>query len=493
MSINNKSLSLNRKNTAISRYTFSKPIKLALELDLINKGKTVFDYGCGRGDDIRSLTNLGIKCSGWDPEHKKAAEIKSADVVNFGYVINVIENPQERIVTLKKSWNLTKEVLIISARLDFELKQENNFKPYADGFITQKGTFQKFFTQQELKHLINQTLNTNSIPIAPGVFLAFKNEYQREEFESSIYRRRIEYISARVDSEEIFKKNENILKPLIEFYHLRGREPIHTEVGNYKELLDKFGSIKKAFSIIRRAYKTEFWSELRKSRTEDLILYLALSKFSDRPKFSHLPNNIQLDVKSFFGTYNKACSAADDMLYKTADLNIIREASKSLTFGKVTHDAVYIHASEIDKLPLILRLYEGCARSYIGAVEQANIIKLNILKPKISYLIYPQFDKDPHPALLGSMVISLSELDVKFYDYSNSNNPPILHRKEMFVPPEYPSRSKFEKLTKLEEKFDLFNKSNKIGLKKEWEHLLKSKGLFIKGHTIKESDINDID
>ena len=75
------------------------------------------------------MTNLGIKCSGWDPEHKKTAELKSADVVNLGYVINVIKNPQERNVTLKKSWNLTKEVLIISARLDFELKQENNFNP----------------------------------------------------------------------------------------------------------------------------------------------------------------------------------------------------------------------------------------------------------------------------------------------------------------------------------------------------------------------------
>jgi len=35
-------------------------------------------------------------------------------------------------------------------------------------------------------------------------------------------------------------------------------------------------------------------------------------------------------------------------------------------------------------LPASLRVFEGCARAYIGRVEGANLIKLNRLEPRIS-------------------------------------------------------------------------------------------------------------
>ena len=43
-----------------------------------------------------------------------------ADVVNLGYVINVIEDPAERVVVLAAAWELARKVLIVSARLDWE-------------------------------------------------------------------------------------------------------------------------------------------------------------------------------------------------------------------------------------------------------------------------------------------------------------------------------------------------------------------------------------
>ena len=70
--------------------------------------------------------------------------------------------------------------------------------------------------------------------------------------------------------------------------------------------------------------------------------------------------------------------------------------------SKLTPSALYVHQAALEELDPVLRLYEGCARNYIGAVEGANLIKLHRGAPQISYLSYPDFDTDPHPAIRSS-------------------------------------------------------------------------------------------
>ena len=77
------------------------------------------------------------------------------------------------------------------------------------------------------------------------------------------------------------------------------------------------------------------------------------------------------------------------------------------------------------------------------SVDGANIIELHRQKPKVSYLSYPDFDRKAHPALTGALVVPLRDFDVKYWDWSDSENHPILHRKEEFVLPDYPGREKF--------------------------------------------------
>ena len=52
---------------------------------------------------------------------------------------------------------------------------------------------------------------------------------------------------------------------------------------------------------------------------------------------------------------------------------------------------------------------------------------------KITFLDYPEFEKDSYPALNYSYTIDLQKLTLKKADYKKSDNPPILHRKETFV------------------------------------------------------------
>ena len=94
-----------RHKTAMSRSMLSRPMQHAYDDGLIEDGVSVFDYGCGRGDDIRLLRNLGHDATGWDPAHAPTNDKSPAQLVNLGYVINVIEKPTERVETLRAAWS----------------------------------------------------------------------------------------------------------------------------------------------------------------------------------------------------------------------------------------------------------------------------------------------------------------------------------------------------------------------------------------------------
>jgi DNA phosphorothioation-associated putative methyltransferase len=108
---------ISRHRTAIKRTDFSHPIRLALEHGLISETTTVFDYGCGHGGDVDRLREMGVAAEGWDPVYCPLTNPNGSDVVNLGYVINVIENGAERAAALRAAWNLARKLLVVSARL----------------------------------------------------------------------------------------------------------------------------------------------------------------------------------------------------------------------------------------------------------------------------------------------------------------------------------------------------------------------------------------
>jgi DNA phosphorothioation-associated putative methyltransferase len=270
----------------------------------------------------------------------------------------------------------------------------------------------------------------------------------------------------------------------MDFFTSRGRLPHEGELPNTIALQAVFGSLPRAFGVVQRATGKERWETIREERAQDLLVYLALERFTDRPRFSALPHDLQLDTKAFFGTYTRACSAADTLLFSVGNMDVVDAACREAACGKRTPEALYIHATALSSLSPTLRVYEGCARGYIGLVEEANVIKLSRRKPQISYLSYPDFDRDPHPALVGSLVVNLQTFQVSYRDYSASTSPPILHRKEQFVSPDYPLRAKFERLTRQEESKGLYENASLIGTRNKWNELLDEKGVQLAGHRL---------
>jgi len=375
-------LSVARHRTAIKRTDLSRPIRIARDDGLIHPAVSVFDYGCGHGDDMRRLAALGIHCNGWDPVYRPGSERVRADVVNLGYVINVIENLEERVAALREAWSLTEKVLIVSARLSHESTGERQ-AAFEDGYLTRRQTFQKYYEQRDLRDWIDQVVGGSSVAAAPGVFYVFRDPEAQQSFAAARYRRPI--LAPRLRrSEVIFEEHKALLEPLIQFITARGRLPEEWGLEVASMIRDKFGSLKRAFALLRRVSGADQWEAIREERAQDLLVYLALARFGGRPRFSHLPRELQLDVKAFFSTYNRARDLADALLFSAGNDDEVERAAKTSRVGKLLPMSLYIHIGAISDVAPLLRVYEGCARALIGSVEGANIVKLHLDAPRVS-------------------------------------------------------------------------------------------------------------
>jgi DNA phosphorothioation-associated putative methyltransferase len=472
-----------RHKTAISRTEPSRPIKLALVDGLLSQDRTFFDYGCGLGDDLRLLHAAGLHGKGWDPVHRPLGELEKAAVVNIGYVVNVIEDARERQDALRRAWALAEQVLIVSARLTPDSRALGETQDFADGLLTSRGTFQKFYEQQELRNWIDQTLGVASVPAAPGVFYVFREGEARAAFVAARYHRHAA-APRFTRSADLYQQHEELLAPLMAFVGQRGRLPADDEIANAQELREVFGSIRKAFRIILRVTDEERWKQVAKDRAEDLLIYLALARFDQRAQFGKLPRPLQRDVKEFFSAYTSACEEADELLFSLGQPGVVDAACRNASIGKVLPEALYVHESALESMPPLLRLFEGCARAYIGRVDGANVIKLSRFEFKVSYLSYPEFYADPHPALTASVRVDLQTFRVKSRDFTGYSNPPILHRKEALLTNQNPLHSKFSRLTKMEEEKGLYEETSRIGTRDGWNELLEAKGYTYRGHRL---------
>ncbi len=238
---------------------------------------------------------------------------------------------------------------------------------------------------------------------------------------------------------------------------------------------------------MKRVTRLPGWAEIRRQRTDDLLVYLALARFRKRPPISKLPPTLRRDIRDFFGTYKRACERADALLFTAGDAAAIDAACRRSTLGKLLPNAIYVHRCALDRLEPILRVYEGCARAYLGEIEGANILKLHRFSGKVSYLFYPAFDTEAHPPLLRSLKLSLRTLQLDCYDYATAENPPVLHRKESFLPADYPAYDTFAELTRLEEEAGLLENTATIGTRNGWQDRLREAGMKIEGHRLLNS------
>ncbi|MGC8714842.1 MAG: DNA phosphorothioation-associated putative methyltransferase [Leptodesmis sp.] len=251
----------------------------------------------------------------------------------------------------------------------------------------------------------------------------FRDEAQAQTFRASRFRSRVSVPKVQLANKR-FEDYKELLTPLMTFFTERGRLPTLEELPEAAVLNTEFGTLRRAFQIVLQATNPQEWDAISDRRRHDLLVYLALSHFGRRPKLRNLTPVVQNDIKSLFGSYQQACAAADLMLMSLGNLNVIAERCRQSAIGQKRPNSLWVHISAIEVLDPLLRLYEGCASRTIGRPQEANVVKFHFRQPRISYLFYPDFDTDPHPALHTSMQIDLRDLHVHYRDYDPDDNPP---------------------------------------------------------------------
>lgn len=472
-----------RHKTALVRGSLSRPLAIASADGLLKPGRTIFDYGCGRGDDLRHLRQLGYEAEGWDPAHRPHTERLPADIVNLGYVVNVIEHRAERDAVLRSAWELTRSLLVVSARMTWDARDLSG-RPLGDGLVTRNGTFQKFFTQPELADWVETTLEVRPLAAAPGIFYVFRDPAEAQNFLATrvyTYRPRLT-----INPQERYDAHRETLQPLFDFMrdHARPPRPAELPAETVVAISDAVGGLARAERLIRQVTEDAYWDRVAQQRRSELLVYVALSRFGGRPRFSQLGATLAADIRWLFGTYRNICEQSDRLLALCGDQTMIYVNGRGSRVGKQTPTALYLHRSAIPRVAPVLQVYEGCARVLAGTLQTSNVIKLSLLEPRVSYLTYPNFDRDPHPTLASAAIVHLGTLTIDWRDYSRSENPPLLHRKEEFLDADHARRALYERLTRAEMRAGLYEHPERIGTLKGWQATLDACVARLQGHRL---------
>ena len=418
---------IERHRTAISRYNLSKPLQILNRYGYLNGSYDFFDYGCGKGDDLRCLIDSGVKAEGWDPFYSPENTLVKSDLVNLGFVINVIEDIEERKQTLIKAYALTKKILIISVMLEHQYQTGDS---YLDGVLTSNNTFQKYYTQEEFIRFVEQTLKCVATPLGSGVLFIFKDKEEEVNFLNLKGR----YVPSQVSLSTFEKKREEQVKPVSEkryqaHYSLLealwgrwltlGRKPKADEVAFLDEVEQSFNSLSYALNFLQKFKSHDEIERARSSRYENLLVMFAMGLFRGNIKTLLSSPTLSRDIRYFFGKQSDAERKAKEKLFEIGNTDILFKAIKNaeqLGLGKLDNDCFYVVREWSDTLPVPLRIYLECSTHLIGSLDDYDLIKIHYISKKITLFRFNDFSS-PIPFLEERAKVDFVSNRLRVYKY----------------------------------------------------------------------------
>ncbi|MCP5018443.1 MAG: DNA phosphorothioation-associated putative methyltransferase [Ketobacter sp.] len=439
-----EAIEVERHKTAIDRNQLSSPMQILARHNYLNGELTILDYGCGKGDDMRELEAHGIDISGWDPVHYPDGELVNSDIVNLGFVLNVIEDREERHETLRRAWEYTDKLLIVSVMIAGE-STIAQFTPFKDGVITSRNTFQKYYSQSEIRSYIETSLDENAVAVGQGVFIVFKDKMEEQLFllERQHVRRDWQHKTQRqirtrepALQKDIIDKHLELFTDFWETSLEIGRIPGNKEFEFSDQIRRVAGSHIKAHQALVNHFGSELFEEAQQKRKDDLLVYFALGLFGKRKPQTKMPDSLKRDIKYFYSSYNDAIEQSREVLFSVGDPSLIENACskayEQIKTGEMTEGHSYtFHKKYLGDLPPELRIYIGCATQLYGDLENFHLIKAHMTSGKVSIMRYDDWNKET-PLLVERIKIKMRDQDVDFFDYGGRFEPPPLLNKKLF-------------------------------------------------------------
>ena len=328
-----------------------------------------------------------------------------------------------------------------------ENNNKNQGHSFRDGVLTGRKTFQKYYTQKELKEFVEQHLHEDTIAVAPGVFFVFKDKVMQQRYLlgrsrslSSTRRVNLKLAPKRTSEErdkEKYEEHKELLETLWNQWIDFGREPTSNEVQNSELLKKGFGSLGRALHFLRSQKNDSLLEASVESKRDDLLVFLALELFKQRTAFQEMPLSFQRDIKVFFGNISKARNDARDLLFKISnegeiDRNCEKAASEGLGL-LLPKKSLQLHTSLVERLPALLRIYLGCGTVLYGDVTSADLVKIHIQSGKISLMRYDDFSGKAIPQLLERVKIDFRKQKLEIFEYGDEFEPQNLYQKSIYL------------------------------------------------------------
>lgn len=150
--------------------------------------------------------------------------------------------------------------------------------------------------------------------------------------------------------------------------------------------------------------------------------------------------------------------------------------------GKRVRGALYVHREAIGRLPAAAAA--ALTRAEDLATEDAWTVAR--LEPGVVGLLrYEDFDQSAFPALLAATRVDLKSGKLSRTSYQGSDNPLILHRKELLVDPADVRVQRWTATTRLLEDRGAFRDNHRIGRAKAWTDRLAQLGLIAVGDEVR--------
>lgn len=391
-----------RHRTAITRRDLSQPVQVLVSHRILTQADTLLDYGCGQGDDVAALSANGFQAHGWDPHYAPDGLRRPADVVNLGFVLNVIEDRHERAETLTAAYRFAKRAMCVAV-MPIGKYSFGALRPHGDGFLTARGTFQKYFAQQELRDFIAETLGDAPIAFAPGIFVVFRDKELEQEV---LFRRQVRDItrhsgwhSPERPSRPINARPELVERIGAELQMLwaaivdRGRVLDAEEVPSaLRERLRAANvSIGRATDLcLSDSVNRDGLAAAAAARKEDLLIHLALTLFPGAPRYTALARSIQRDIRAFFGSHAAGMQEANALLFSVGKAEVVRQAVSAAVeagLGGMRDAATFrFYAPTLNRLGAVLRVLVGCAGVLRGGTEGADFIDIKLDGRRLTFL-----------------------------------------------------------------------------------------------------------
>ena len=435
----NNALEVFRHRTALKRKKLSSCMGALVDSSLVTNKSKIFDYGCGRGDDVSILAQNNFEnVSGWDPYFAKDNAIpKKSEFVSLSFVLNVIEDADERHSVLKKAFKLASKALVFSVMLEHQNTLQFAY-PFNDGYLTSINTFQKYYSAPEIEALVKEQLNETPIKLGPGIYIVFKDKSLEQEY---LFKRQLGLLvetktAVKDDAGDRFA--EALVAKMVKAILTFGRVPKLTELKS--KFQDEIAQARVSYNRLSRLALSQIsisdLKHVREAFSAEILIFLAINRFDGRVKYGDLPEKFQIDVRAHFGSLRSANEEAERLLFSLSDTDGLISAAldaERAGQGHLIGTKFRCHSKQCENLPKNLRLFYKIGERLHRSIADTDIIQLHLETKKMAFLIVNEFEKSSLPRIHSREIVNFATQNIAVVPHQEKEQVRILFLKSALM------------------------------------------------------------